>query len=74
MELRMDRATQQAWDLLRFSWDTAYVLSYDLALERPFRADRRDGLGSLSAEKPDELDDLVLRDYTARPISREVAP
>jgi hypothetical protein len=74
MEPHMNRATKQAWDLVQFGWDTAYVFSYDPSQELPFRADRRDGQGSVSAEEPDELDDLVLQDYTARPVPREVAP
>lgn len=70
----MDRATEAAWLLLQFNWDTAYAFVYEPTKDRPFRADRRDGLGSLSAEEPDELDDLVVRDYTTRPVPREVAP
>lgn len=66
----MDRATEQAWLLLQFNWDTAYVFVHDPAQG----ADRRDGLGSLSAQEPDELGDLVLRDYSAQPVPREVAP
>jgi hypothetical protein len=50
------------------------VFSYDATQDLPFRADRRDGLGSLSARAPDELHQLVVRDYTARRVSREVAP
>ena len=70
----MNRATQQAWELLQFGWDTAYAFSYDPTHGLPFRADRRDGRGSLRGQDPDELDELVLRDYAARPVPREVAP
>ena len=70
----MDRATKLAWELLQFGWDTAYAFSYDPTQELPFRADRRDGRGSLWAQDPDELDELVLRDYAAHPVPREVAP
>jgi hypothetical protein len=70
----MDRATEQAWDLLQFNWDTAYAFSYDPSRPEPFRAERRDGLGTLSADDPDALSELVMRDYVARPVPREVAP
>lgn len=70
----MDRATGEAWELLQFNWDTAYALSYDPSQAQPFHAERRDGLGMLSADSPDALCEVVQRDYTARPVPREVAP
>ncbi|MFZ0002109.1 MAG: hypothetical protein WAK76_21665 [Trebonia sp.] len=70
----MDRFTEYAWAQLKDHWGSAYVFSHDATQDLPFRADRRDGLGSLSAREPDELHQLVVRDYTARRVSREVAP
>jgi hypothetical protein len=59
---------------LKDHWDSAYVFVHDPTQDLPFRADRRDGLGSLSAAEPNELHELVVRDYTARRVPREVAP
>ena len=37
-------------------------------------AQRRDNRETLRADNPDGLRDAILADYTARPVSRQVAP
>jgi hypothetical protein len=74
MDPSMNRAAQEAWELLQFNWDTAYTFSYDLQAPEPFQAERKDGLGTLSAATPEELAELVVRDYGARHVPREIAP
>lgn len=70
----MNREAEEAWALLQFNWDTAYTFSYDSGQPEPFQAERKDGLGTLSATSPEELDELVVRDYAARRVPREIAP
>jgi hypothetical protein len=70
----MNREAEEAWRLLQFNWDTAYTFFYYPEAPEPFHADRRDGLGTLSAADPDALGELVMRDYITRPVPREVAP
>jgi hypothetical protein len=74
MEPSMNRAAEEAWRQLRFGWDTAYTFSFDPGRPEPFQAVRKDGLGTLSAADPEALDELVVRDYTARRVPREIAP
>jgi hypothetical protein len=70
----MNREAEEAWTLLQFHWDTAYTFSHDPQAPEPFQAERKDGLGTLSAVSPETLDELVVRDYAARRVPREIAP
>lgn len=70
----MNREAEESWALLQYSWDTAYVFSHHPGQPEPFRAERRDGLGTLSAPDPEALHELVMRDYTERRVPREIAP
>jgi hypothetical protein len=58
-------------DELRWHWGDAYLISY-LGHYR-WMAKRRDNRETLTAEDPRELRDLIVADYTARPVSRQVA-
>ena len=70
----MNRQEEEAWELLQFNWDTAYTFSYDPEAPEPFRAKRKDGLGTLSAANPEALDELVVHNYATRRVPREIAP
>jgi hypothetical protein len=64
-----------AYELLCFNWGTAYDITYRLGLPRPYRATRKDDRTTvLAADTPDELSDLILPDYQAKPVPREIAP
>jgi len=59
-------------DDLRWHWGEAYLIHYF----EPCRwvAQRRDSHATMSAESADGLRDLIYEDYTANPVSRQVAP
>ncbi len=64
------------WDAdlaeLRFHWSGAYIISC-AGLGR-WTAERRDTRETLRSDTPLGLRDLIIADYTARPVSRAVAP
>ena len=70
----MNREAEEAWALLQFHWDTGYTFSYDPRAPELFQAERKDGLGTLSAVSPEALDELVVRDYAERRVPLEIAP
>jgi hypothetical protein len=59
-------------DELRWHWGGAYLISFfepDVWV-----AQRRDNRATLRADSPADLRDLIYEDYTANPVSRQVAP
>jgi hypothetical protein len=53
---------------LRFHWDGAYLIH---RLGARWVAQRRDSRESFSAESADKLRDLIVADYTAKPVPRK---
>ena len=63
-------AARSAWAQLKHDWGSAY----DFHQHGPVvRAVRRDGLGSITANSPDQLGPLVAADYAERPVPRTAA-
>ncbi|MHB1434093.1 MAG: hypothetical protein ACYCVZ_18505 [Streptosporangiaceae bacterium] len=61
---------RSAWAQLTHGWGGAY----DFQRHGPVvRAVRRDGLGSITANSPEQLGPLVAADYAERPVPRTVA-
>ena len=58
-------------DELRWHWGEAYLIDY--LGEWRWVAQRRDTGATLRAESPHELRDLIVEDYTAHPVSRQVS-
>ena len=59
-------------DALRWHWGGAYLISFfepDV-----WAAQRRDNRQTLRADNPEDLRDLIVADYNANPVSRQVAP
>ena len=59
-------------DALRWHWGGAYLISFfepDVWV-----AQRRDNRETLRADNPGDLRDLIVADYNANPVSRQVAP
>jgi hypothetical protein len=73
----VDRTAADAWAHLIDSWGSAYEFAHDGAAggaER-FTATRRDGKGGpLTADTPEALRTLVVRNYFGHRVSRENAP
>ena len=62
----------ESLDALRWHWGEAYVICHpepDVWI-----AQRRDTRETLRAATPEGLRDLIITDYTERPVSREAAP
>jgi len=73
----MDRATAEAWELLLYSWDSAYTFCYDEdpGNPEPFSAERRDDPSVvLTAQDPGTLQDKVYLNCLERKVPREFAP
>ena len=68
-----DETFNKELDVLRFNWDTAYDIE-PAGEPGTARARRRDGEGGWMECTPDEVTALIVADYRARPVSREVAP
>jgi hypothetical protein len=63
-------AARSAWAQLKHGWGGAY----DFQRHGPVvRAVRRDGLGSITANSPEQLGPLVAADYAERPVPRTAA-
>jgi hypothetical protein len=61
---------RSAWAQLKHGWGSAY----DFQRHGPVvRAVRRDGLGSITANSPEQLGPLVAADYAERPVPRTAA-
>jgi len=52
---------------LRWHWDEAYAISRSGYV---WLAQRRDNRETLRADSPEELHDLIVKDYSARPVPR----
>jgi hypothetical protein len=64
-------AARSAWAELKLGWGSAY----DFQRHGPVvRAVRRDGLGWITANNPEQLEPLVAADYRERPVPRTAAP
>ena len=61
---------RSAWAQLKLGWGSAYDLQRHGAV---VRAVRRDGLGWITANSPEQLGPLVAADYAERPVPRTVA-
>jgi len=66
-----DYWTTTPLDELRWHWGDAYLITY--LGEWRWVAQRRDDRSTLRAESPHELRELIVADYTARPVSRQIA-
>ena len=63
-------AARSAWAQLKHGWGGAY----DFQRHGPVVwAVRRDGLGSITANSPEQLGPLVAADYAERPVPRTAA-
>jgi hypothetical protein len=63
-------APRSAWVQLKQGWGSAY----DFQRHGPVvRAVRRDGLGWITANSPEQLGPLVAADYAERPVPRTAA-
>ena len=63
-------AARSAWAELKHGWGGAY----DFQRHGPVvRAVRRDGLGQITANSPEQLGPLVAADYAERPVPRTAA-
>jgi hypothetical protein len=61
---------RSAWAELKHGWGGAY----DFQRHGPVvRAVRRDGLGQITANSPEQLGSLVAADYAERPVPRTAA-
>jgi hypothetical protein len=61
---------RSAWAQLKHGWGG----TYEFQRHGPVvRAVRRDGLGSITANSPEQLGPLVAADYAERPVPRAVA-
>jgi hypothetical protein len=58
-------------DALRWHWGDAYLISFFEPDQ--WVAQRRDDRATLRADNPVDLRDLIMADYTARPVSRQIA-
>ncbi|HLN69092.1 MAG TPA: hypothetical protein VK280_17720 [Streptosporangiaceae bacterium] len=58
-------------DALRWHWGDAYLISFFEPDQ--WVAQRRDNRETLRSDSPVDLRDLIYADYTARPVSRDVA-
>ncbi len=58
-------------DELRWHWGEAYLIDY--LGDWRWIAQRRDNRETLTAESPEELRNLIIADYTARPVPRQTA-
>jgi hypothetical protein len=56
---------------LRWHWGSAYSISF--SEPDVWTAQRRDNRATLRADDPEGLRDLILSDYSANPVSRQVA-
>jgi hypothetical protein len=63
-------AARSAWAQLKHGWGGAYEFQRHGPV---VRAVRRDGLGSITANSPEQLGPLVAADYAQRPVPRTVA-
>jgi hypothetical protein len=64
----MVTAARSAWAQLKHGWGSAY----DFQRHGPVvRAVRRDGLGWITANSPEQLEPLVAADYAERPVPRK---
>jgi hypothetical protein len=57
---------------LRWHWGSAYDIRNPLP--RVWIAERRDTRDALRADSPVALRDLIVADYTARPVPRDASP
>ncbi len=64
-------ATAEALSDLQWNWGGAYLIT---GMSKHWLAQRRDNGRTLKASGPDGLRELMIGDYAARPVSREVAP
>jgi hypothetical protein len=56
---------------LQFHWGSAYLIT---GAAGHWIAMRRDNGQTLSASSPDELHTLIIEDYEARPVARDLTP
>lgn len=56
---------------LRHHWGSAYLIE---KFGRHWVAQRRDSHGTISAEGPDQLLDVIRADYAAHPVPRDPRP
>ncbi|MBV9094724.1 MAG: hypothetical protein JO132_12750 [Streptosporangiaceae bacterium] len=69
---RAVRDWSQSLAELRWHWDTAYIIEcFGLGA---WVARRRDGRCTLHADSAELLRDMIMADYTARPVPRDLAP
>ena len=72
----MNTTTMGDWeaplDALRWHWGGAYLISF--FEPDAWVAQRRDNRETLRADNPEDLRDLIVADYNANPVSRQVAP
>ncbi len=61
----------QPLDELRWHWGDAYLISF--FEPDNWVAQRRDNFETLRADGPVELRDLIVADYNAHPVSRQIA-
>jgi len=62
-----------ALDDLRYHWGDAYLIEY-FETAGKWVAQRRDSHATMSADSPVDLREKITADYTAQPVSRQVAP
>lgn len=55
-------------DKLRWHWGSAYLIEY--LGDYRWIAQRRDNRATLRADSPEGLRDLIIADYSARPVPR----
>ena len=66
----MDNEPGTPLEKLRWNWGEAYRIDhYGLV----WLAQRRDDRATLRADSPEGLRDLIIADYTARPVPRQIA-
>ena len=69
--MMMMSATRDALADLQWNWRGAYLIT---GMSGHWLAQRRDDGQTLSASGPEELRELMIEDYAARPVPRDIAP
>ncbi len=69
--IQMMTGTRDALADLQWNWGSAYLIT---GMAGHWLAQRRDDGRTLSASGPEELRELIIEDYRARPVPREAAP
>ena len=64
-------ATRDALADLQWNWGSAYLIT---GMSGHWLAQRRDNGRTLKASGPDALRELMIEDYRARPVPRDIAP